>query len=116
MVSCRMYRSYLAAVNGFSKSTLGVFNNNVFALLFYLVIFTAGPMIILTTLNLNLVFFMMGLIMLSRVMISLSAGQKVWLNIALHPIQMINLTLIALLSIQRHLTKTNVWKGRRIGL
>jgi len=114
MMSCRMYKSYIAAVNGFSKSTLGVFNNNVLALLFYLVIFTGGPMIILATLNLNLIFFMTGLIILARVMISLSAGQKVWLNIVLHPVQMINLTVISLLSIQRHLTKTNVWKGRRL--
>jgi len=115
MISCRMYQSYREAVNGFSKSTLGVFNNSVLALLFYLLLFIGGPMIVLTTLNLNLIFFMVGLIILTRVMISLSAGQKMRYNIIFHPLQMINLTVIAFLSIQRHLTKTNVWKGRRIG-
>jgi glycosyltransferase involved in cell wall biosynthesis len=115
MISCRMYKSYRGAVNGFSKSTLGVFNNSVLALLFYLLLFIGGPMIVLTTLNLNLIFFMIGLIILTRIMISLSASQEVGLNIIFHPLQMINLTLISLLSIQRHLTKTNIWKGRRIG-
>jgi len=115
MVSCRMYKNYREAVNGFTKSMLGAFNNNVLAVLLYILLFIGGPMIVLTTLNLNLVFFMLSLIILSRVMISMSANQKVWLNIVLHPVQMINLTLVALLSVQRHLTKTNVWKGRRIG-
>jgi len=114
MISCRMYKNYQQAVNGFTKSTLGAFNNNVLAVLLYLLLFIGGPMIVLTTLNLNLVFFMISLIILSRVMISMAAGQKPWLNIILHPMQMINLTLVGLLSVQRHLTKTNVWKGRRI--
>lgn len=114
MITCRMYKNYREAVNGFTKSTLGAFNNNVLAVLLYLLLFIGGPMIVLTTLNLNLVFFMISLIILSRVMISMAAGQKPWLNIILHPMQMINLTLVGLLSVQRHLTKTNVWKGRRI--
>jgi hypothetical protein len=29
-------------------------------------------------------------------------------------LQMFNFALIAFVSIQRHLTRTNVWKGRRI--
>jgi glycosyltransferase involved in cell wall biosynthesis len=115
MITCRMYKGYREAVNGFSKSTLGVFNDSVLALLFYLLLFIGGPMFVLTTLNINLIFLMMSLIILTRVMISLSAGQEVGYNIIFHPLQMMNLTLIAFLSIQRHLTKTNVWKGRRIG-
>ena len=71
-------------------------------------------MIVIMTLNINLIFFMAGLIILSRVMISLSTGQNAWFNIITHPIQMINLAIIAFLSIQKHLTKTNVWKGRLV--
>gem|GEM_PF-7087284 len=64
------------------------------------------------TLNFQLMFFMAGLIILTRVMISLSAGQNVFYNVILHPLQMVNLVIIAFLSIQKHLTKTVVWKGR----
>jgi chlorobactene glucosyltransferase len=57
---------------------------------------------------------MAGLIVLSRVMISLTTGENAWQNIILHPVQMINLAVIAFLSIQKHLTKTNFWKGRYV--
>ncbi len=114
MISCRMYTGYKEAIDGFSKNFLAAFNYSVMALLFYLVIVIGGPMIVIMTMNLQLIFFMAGLIGLSRVMVSLSAKQNTLLNLVLHPLQMVNLTIIAFLAIQRHLTHTNVWKGRRI--
>ena len=114
MISCRMYKNYADAVDGFSKNFLAAFNYSVMGLLVYLVVIIGGPMIVLITLNFQLIFFMAGLIMLTRIMISLSAGQNAWLNLLLHPLQMLNLVLIAFLAIQKYLTKTTVWKGRRI--
>jgi glycosyltransferase involved in cell wall biosynthesis len=114
MISCRMYKNYTEAVNGFSKNFLAAFNYSVMGLLVYLIVVIGGPMIVITTLNFQLILFMTGLIMLTRIMISLAAGQNAWLNVLLHPIQMFNLMLIAFLAIQKYLTKTNVWKGRSI--
>jgi glycosyltransferase involved in cell wall biosynthesis len=114
MIRCRMYKSYAEAVNGFSKNFLAAFNYSIITLLIYLVIVIGGPMIVITTLNLQLILFMISLIILTRVMISLPSRQNAWMNIALHPLQMINLTLIAFLAIQKYLTKTNIWKGRQI--
>jgi hypothetical protein len=114
MVSCRMYKSYAEAINGFSKNFLAAFNYSIMGLLIYLVLLISGPMIVIITLNVQLILFMMALIILSRVMISLSAGQNAWVNVLLHPLQMFSLTLIAFVAIQKYLTKTNVWKGRRI--
>lgn len=114
MVSCRMYKSYREAVNGFSKNCLAAFNYSIAGLLIYISVLMGGPMVVIMTLNYNLIFFMLSLIVLTRVMISLSAGQNAWYNIMLHPIQMINLAIIVFLSIQKHLTKTNMWKGRRV--
>lgn len=114
MISCRMYQSYNEAINGFSKNALAVFNNNIPGLLIYVVLLIGGPMLVMITLNFNLIFFMIGLILLTRIMISLAAGQKVWYNMLLHPAQMANFAFIAFLSIQKYLTKTIVWKGRRI--
>ena len=114
MLSCRMYKSYRDAINGFSKNALAVFNYNVLGLLVYIIMLIGGPMLVVMTLNFNLIFFMVGLIILTRIMISLSAGQSAIYNIITHPIQMINLVIIAFLSIQRHLTHTNIWKGRRV--
>lgn len=114
MISCRMYKSYTEAINGFSKNFLAGFNYSIITLLIYLVIVIGGPMIVITTLNPQLILFMCGLILLTRIMISLSSHQNTLLNVLLHPVQMINLTLIAFLAIQKYLTKTTVWKGRRI--
>ena len=114
MISCRMYKNYADAVNGFSKNFLAAFNYNVFLFLIYIVLIIGGPMIVMITLDFHLIFFMAALIILSRVMISLSAGQNALHNVILHPLQMLNFTLIAFLAIQRHLTKTIIWKGRRV--
>ncbi|MGZ3776157.1 MAG: glycosyltransferase [Mucilaginibacter sp.] len=114
LVTCRMYRGYDSAIKGLSKSGLAAFNYNIFSVLVYMVLLIAGPMIVLMTLNANLIVLMAGLVILARTMISFMAGQNPLLNIILHPLQMLNFVLIAFISIQRHLTRTNVWKGRRI--
>ncbi|HEX3386702.1 MAG TPA: glycosyltransferase family 2 protein [Mucilaginibacter sp.] len=114
LVSCRMYRDYHSAIKGLRKSTLGAFRYNIFSLLVYLLLLIAGPMIVLMTLNANLIMMMAGLIILARTMVSFMAGQNPLLNIVLHPVQMVNFVVIAITAIQRQLTRTNVWKGRRV--
>jgi len=114
MISCRMYKSYREAINGFSKNVLPLFNYNVIILLLSILLPIGGAMIVMMTLNFPLIFFMAGLIVLTRIMTSLSAGQNVWNNVIAHPVQMVNLVIIAFLSIQKHLTKTSTWKGRPI--
>jgi glycosyltransferase involved in cell wall biosynthesis len=114
MISCRMYKNYSTAVNGFSKNFLAAFNYKILLFLIYIVLIIGGPMIIMMTLDFHLIFFMAGLIILTRVMVSLTAGQNAWYNIILHPLQMFSLTVVAFLAVQRHLTKTIIWKGRRI--
>jgi len=109
-----MYKGYTDAINGFSKNFLAAFNYNILWFLIYIVLIIAGPMLIIMTLNLQLILFMVSLIVLTRVMISLSAGQNAWYNLILHPVQMFSLTFVAFLAVQRHLTKTMVWKGRKI--
>lgn len=114
LISCRMYKNYNEAINGFSKNFLAAFNYSVIGFLIYLTLVIIFPLILLMTLNLPLILFMLGLIALSRIMISLSSGQNALYNVLLHPLQMVTLLIIAVLSIQKHLTKTTVWKGRQI--
>lgn len=114
MISCRMYKGYNEAVNGFGKNFLAAFNYNVIGFLIYLMLIIAGPVIVVMAMNLNLIFIMIGLMGLTRIMISLLAGQSVSRNLVLHPWQMLTLLLIGITSIQKRLTKTTVWKGRKI--
>ncbi|MEO8794459.1 MAG: glycosyltransferase family 2 protein [Daejeonella sp.] len=113
-IHCRMYKSLDEALSGFSKNLLAGFNNNVAGLLFYLTLVISGPIVIWYFGGVQLLFFAVGLIMLSRIMISLSAGQNPWINLVLHPFQMIFLLILSVLSIQKHFTKTITWKGRTI--
>jgi chlorobactene glucosyltransferase len=114
MISCRMYKTYNEAINGFGKNFLAAFNYSIMGFLIYMVLIIGGPMIVIMTLNLPLLLFMLGLITLTRIMISLLAGQSALNNVLMHPLQMFNMLLIGVISIQKYLTKTTVWKGRRI--
>lgn len=114
MLYSRLNKNYFEAITRASRNILSAFNYNVLALLVYLILVIGGPLIIIATLNLNLIVFMCSLIILSRMMISFSAGQNALRNVILHPIQLFNLMLISFLSIQRYLTRTTVWKDRRI--
>jgi glycosyltransferase involved in cell wall biosynthesis len=113
-VSCRMYKTFQQAVDGFSKNLLAGFGYNIPGLICYLLLTIVGPIFILLYLNYSLLFFAVTLIILSRIMISLASGQNVLLNILLHPLQMLSLVWISVISIKKHLTKKTTWKGRTI--
>jgi chlorobactene glucosyltransferase len=113
-MNCRMYKSFSEAVDGFSKNFLAGFNNNVFGLFLYLLLVVMGPVAIAFFLSPDLVLFALSLIVLSRVMISLSARQSVWQNVLLHPLQLLCMVFISVISVKKYFTKTIVWKGRAI--
>ena len=113
-IYCRMYRSFTEAINGFSKNFLAGFGDNVLALFLYLFLVVMGPLAMIYFLSIDLVLFAFTLIILSRIMISLLSGQNVWLNLILHPFQLLCMVLISVLSMSKHFTKTIRWKGRMI--
>ncbi|MFD0766077.1 glycosyltransferase [Mucilaginibacter lutimaris] len=114
MITCRMYKGYTEALDGFSKNFMAAFNYSIPIFLIYLLMLIGGPLFILGTGSLPLISLMVGLILLSRIMISFLSGQNALINLFLHPVQMLSLLLIGITSIQKHLTKTTVWKGRKI--
>jgi hypothetical protein len=69
----------------------------------YLVLVVAGPLIICIGIDLNIVILPIGLIFLSRVMISFMTGQNPVLNVLLHPLQMIMLVVVFVVGIQSQL-------------
>ncbi|TZF86086.1 glycosyltransferase (plasmid) [Pedobacter sp. BS3] len=113
-IRCRMYSGYGEAIRGFGKNFLAGFNDNIPMLLIYLLLVVFGPIYVAVYLNFQLLFFAVTLIILSRVMIAYLSGQKVWINVLLHPIQIINMLIIAGLSIKNHVSGNLTWKGRKI--
>jgi glycosyltransferase involved in cell wall biosynthesis len=114
LISCRMYTGYADSLAGFSKNFLAAFNYNILAFLIFLVLLIGGPMLVIITTNFHLMFFMFALIILTRIMISLSSGQSVFWNVVLHPLQMLSLVMISYMAVQQYLTKSTVWKGRKV--
>lgn len=114
MASSRLYSNYIAAISGFSKNVLSVFNYNIFWFLIYILLVIGGPMMVIISMDIPLIFFMATIIIIGRIMSSLSAGQNPVYNLVLHPLQMVSLTAIAFLGIQKYLTHNVVWKGRRV--
>lgn len=113
-IFCRMYTNLEEAMNGFGKNLLAGFNNSVPGLFLYISLVILGPIVMFGILSTELLLFALSLIFLSRVMISLMAGQKIWPNILLHPLQLFCLVIIAVISVKMYFTKTIVWKGRNI--
>ena len=114
LIYCRMYKNLNESLNGFSKNLLAGFGNNVIILLFYQLLVTIGPLILLLNFNISLLVLPLTLIFLSRIMISYLSGQNVLINLVLHPFQMFFFLIISFLSIIQHIFKTGTWKGRSI--
>jgi len=114
LIHCRMYHNVSESVQGFAKNLLAGFGNNIFILLIYQLLVIVGPVILLINFDVSLMVLPIMLIILSRMMISYLSGQNVIINLILHPFQMLFFLLISIISIQKHLFKSNTWKGRTI--
>ncbi|WP_216848918.1 glycosyltransferase [Pedobacter sp. L105] len=73
------------------------FGNNIFAALLYILLVVTGPLFMLFNYEYSLLILPVGLIFLTRMMISFLSGQHPLWNILLHPLQMLML-LISLLT------------------
>jgi len=80
-------------VNGLFLKTgqqlLKAFGNNLFAACLYLLLVVAGPLVMLLNYEYSLLILPVGLIFLSRIMISFLSGQNPIWNVLLHPLQML---------------------------
>jgi chlorobactene glucosyltransferase len=113
-ISCRMYRGFLEALEGFSKNVLVGFGNSIFAISVYLFLLVVAPVLLIFFVDIRLSLFALSLILLSRVMIALLSGQSLWRNMVLHPLQLLSFVLLAFVAAQKKLTGSNIWKGRNV--
>nr|WP_068889045.1 hypothetical protein [Pedobacter panaciterrae] len=79
-----------------SSQLLVAFGNNLLAVLIYLLLIIAGPIVVLINFDPVLLVLPIGLIFLSRVMISFLTAQNPVINVLIHPIQMIMLFVLLL--------------------
>ncbi|MOA11042.1 hypothetical protein D3C78_1309580 [compost metagenome] len=113
-LECRMYTSYFDGLQGLSKNLLVEFGYSVIGLLVYLILIFFGYSILFMLPSYELLGVVVFLVVGMRYMVSSMSNQNIFLNFLLHPLQMITIVLVSILSIHKYMTKSIQWKGRKI--
>ncbi len=116
LIRTRMYKDLQEGVRGFSKNILAGFGNSISGLWIYLTLLIPGWMVAVFYLPLSFILLSLFLILSLRGMISYLAGQNIRANLIRHPIQMLVMAWIGILSTLRKIRGKNEWKGRNVQL
>jgi glycosyltransferase involved in cell wall biosynthesis len=112
-ISCRMYDTYNAAIEGFSKNVFAFFGGSVTAgLMFWLVNLTGFFWMLLLPIYMPVLYLFFIITM--RWFIASTSRQHSFLNIVMHYSQLWSLGKLMLRSIHHQQKKSYQWKGRYI--
>jgi len=115
LVFCRMYNSFSDSYIGFQKNFYPGFSITplffFFIILFLLVVFLLPLLVISNTFH---SFIPIILIIIIRIAVSIKSKQSLFNNIILHPIQMVLMFWIGIISILKFKTNQLVWKQRKL--
>lgn len=114
-VSCRMYRSFIEGLQGFSKNFYPGFQAPAPVFLLIVAVLIASALAPYYLVFDSYVFLpALILILLTRLFISLAGSQNSLVNVLMHPFQMMVLALLGIYSVIINKKKKVLWKGRRI--
>uniref|UniRef100_A0A832G7K7 Glycosyltransferase family 2 protein n=1 Tax=Ignavibacterium album TaxID=591197 RepID=A0A832G7K7_9BACT len=115
LIYCRMYSNLKDAINGFAKNFFPGFNTNAINFMIFVFVIASASVIPFFIWD-NFVYSITLIIMIisSRFFISSVSKQKVLPNILLHPIQMISLLLVGIISVYKTSFGKLEWKARKI--
>ncbi|MEO0896523.1 MAG: glycosyltransferase family 2 protein [Bacteroidota bacterium] len=116
LIRCRMYRSYVEGLRGFSKNILAGFGNSIPALWIYMGIIIPGELWASWMLPWAWGLFALVLILSLKGMIAYLARQNIWENLLYHPLQMLSMLWISGISTRNKIIGKNEWKGRNVQL
>jgi len=113
-ISCRMYQGYGEAVHGFSKNVINFFGNSVLVAILFWLITTFGFLVVFFALSTSMLMAYLGIILLTRSIISIISKQPVVANLLLLIPQQLTLGLFVYTAIINNLKKEYQWKDRNI--
>ena len=114
-VTCRMYDSMSAAVNGFAKNFFAGFNMHWMPFVLMVSFFLAVYLVPFFLLAMYPVFIMpVLLVLVQRLLLSLKNGQNPFWNILLHPVQMCLMGITGLYSVMAYKKGLLEWKDRKL--
>lgn len=114
-IFCRMYSRFPDAFKGFSKNFYPGFNLSPMIFIGFVLVlfflFAVSSVFALTDSNYMIVVM---LIVLSRILISQISHQNLFLNVILHPIQMMLMLVVGINSVASTKLGYGAWKGRKL--
>jgi len=113
-ISCRMYRSWRDALEGFSKNVADFFGSRYFWMILYLLITTLGIPLLAYVWNVWMGILYVLIILLMRILVSLLAHQNIIMNIIYAIPQHISFITIIILSVRNRIRGSIIWKDRKI--
>ena len=113
-ISCRMYGGLNDAINGFSKNVITFFGNSFLVALLFWIVGTFGFLFVLIGLGVNVTIIYLTVILMTRILISISSKQNIVLNLLFFIPQQITLGLFILKAFNNKISKQYIWKGRNI--
>lgn len=113
-VSCRMYRNFKEAVNGFSRSLPSFFGGSFLIAITFWVLTTFGVFFVYRTFPMPVFFIYLVIYFLIRVVVSLISKQSILYNILLCPLQQLSMGWVIVGALIRAGSKNLYWKGRKI--
>lgn len=116
LIFCRMYSNLKESVAGFSKNFYPGFNLPPLLFLFIISALLLSFFFVFIILFYSSMLFWIsaGLIILSRIFVSVISGQNILLNILLHPLQMLFMFYVGIISLFKTHSNKVVWKERLI--
>lgn len=115
LVFCRMYESFNQAYNGFTKNFFAGFllpSFSFLTIILFLLIAFVLPFIFLMPPVYS--FILIALILITRISVSIASNQNFFINVLLHPVQMLFMFWIGIISLIKFKTKKLVWKQRKL--
>ena len=113
-IKCRMYGSYKESLNGFAKNVTTFFGNSILLTILFWVITTLGFIPILLIYNTSGLTLYLTIIIITRILVSITSHQSISKNITYLIIQQLSLGLMIAKSIHNHFRKQYIWKGRNV--
>jgi len=115
LVFCRMYESFNQAYNGFTKNFFAGFLLPPFLFLIiimFLLIAFLLPFLFLMQPVYS--FILIALILITRISVSIVSNQNLFINVLIHPAQMLFMFWIGIVSVFKFKTNQLVWKQRKL--
>lgn len=115
LIFARMYASFKNAINGFSKNFFPGFNTSYFKFSLFIVLIFFNYVLPFAFVLISIDYlFIIGMIMLQKVIISIKSHQNVLINFLLVPIQLIFVIIVGFRSMIFTSKGKLEWKGRRL--